>query len=153
MSKILGILLALATASAADPRSQIQQAYARSSKAMGLKFVDGVLSIRSPQFRLIDPDGKLRDSQIERSRLEQLLMPAIRVEESSQIIQFRQQGPKAHCRVHYLTVLQRLDPTSNRPVTLKVETDCEDDWAQAGSDWLLETSRVIRQESQWKAKP
>ena len=148
-----GLLVALVASAGADSRKPIQQAYERSSKAMTLKFIDGVLSIRSPHFRLIDPDGVERDQRYERGLLEQLLVPSLRVQEESKITGFSQQGRKAHCLVHYRTCLVRLDPTTRQEMTLRIETDCDDDWVQIGPDWFLETSRVTHQETQRVKKP
>ena len=139
--KILGFILLCSGLVWADPRALISQAYVRSNRAMELKFPDGVYSIRSPKYRLLDPDGVQLDMEIERSRLEQLLRPALKVEEQSKILTFRQQGDKAHCLVRYVTTIRGLNK-----VNLRFDTDCEDDWVLLGSGWKLDRTVVTKQE-------
>ena len=124
----------------ADPRALISQAYSRSSRAMGLKFIDGVYSVRGANFKLEDPDGVQVSLDIERNRLEQLLGPALKVEEQSQILKFRMEGNVAHCTVGYFTRIYGL-----KDAILRYDTDCEDQWVQVGEDWKLIHTRVIRQ--------
>ena len=87
------LLLILSSAHAmGEVYKPIEQAYQRSSRAMALKFVDGVHSIRDRNFELRDPDGTLVALPVERARLEQLLLPALRIEESHRVVQSTASG-------------------------------------------------------------
>lgn len=146
------IALLLTTAALPDDRAKVEQAYRRSNRAMSLKYIDGVFSIQSPQFKLIDPEGAQLDPVVQRGRLEQMLSTALRVEEESKILTFDSANGRAHCQVSYRTRLHRVDPGSLKPTVVEIRTLCQDDWIKAGVDWLLILSKVTQQESQI-AKP
>ena len=120
---------------------------------MALKFVDGVFSVYSPNYRCIDPDGARLDLNVQRNRLEQLLGNALRVEEESKILTFRELGKQAHCQVRYRTKFHRFDPTTQEPIILQIDTVCEDDWVKIGQEWLLDTTKVGLQESRRLPQP
>ncbi|MBT9582526.1 hypothetical protein IV102_04200 [bacterium] len=150
--KRLLLVLALANGALADDRIQIEQAYRRSHRAMALKYIDGVFSIQSTHYKLIDPEGVQLDQAVQRGRLEHMLSTALKVEEESKILTFRHSGKRAHCQVRYCTRLRRIDASSQKPMVIQIDTVCEDDWSKAGKDWLLDLTKVTHQESH-KVKP
>ena len=131
----------------AGPREDIAKAYQRSSKAMSLKFVDGVHSLRAREFKLSDPDSVNVSEQIERVRLEQVLSRALKVEETSNIVSFSSSGSTARCRAHFVTRLTMVDELSRKQYQLILDTDCEDDWVLQSDGWKVKNSRVLRQEA------
>lgn len=88
---------------------------------------------------------------VERGRLERLLIPALKVQESTRILNFRQQGSTVHCRTQFTTRFDLLDPAKNKPVTLEMDSLLEDEWVQKGRSWMLGRSRVIHQNGEQKA--
>ncbi len=131
----------------------IEQAYQRSSRAMALKFVDGVHSIRDRNFELRDPDGTLVPLPVERARLEQLLLPALRIEESHRVVQSTATASQVDCRVRFTTRIRLLDPAKKKPFDLKMDTECQDRWVLRGSQWKLLRSQVLLQESSRSEAP
>lgn len=150
MSKVgvvAGVVLFLVCAAAATPRDEVELAYARSTLAMQLKYLDGVASIRSPDYRLVSAEGLNLDLDVERFRLDRLLGPALRVNESVSILQFTSLSPeRAQSRVRYVTVLVLMDPVAKKETRRTVVTECLDEWRLLGSRWLLAMTRVVKQD-------
>lgn len=142
----VAVLLWVSRASA-TPRDEVEAAYARSALAMQLKYLDGVASIRAPGYRLVSSEGLNLDLEVERSRLDLLLGPVLRVTESVLILQFTPLSPeRAQSRVRYVTVLVSMDPVAKKEVRRTVVTECQDEWRMLGSRWLLFFTRVVKQE-------
>jgi len=148
---LVAMSLLLTVVGWADARSEIERAYLRSSKAMGLKYLDGVFSIRTQDYQVSDPDGVVIAGPVERGRLERLLMPALKVRESAKILSFRQQGSTAYCRTQFATSFVLLDTVKNKPVTLELDSLLEDEWVLQGKSWMLRRSKVLHQNGEQKA--
>ena len=131
----------------ADPRADIEHAYLRSNKAMALKFVDGVQSLRGRNFVLEDPENVKVSEAIERSRLEMILTRCLKVEETSRIVKFSGNAYSAHCLVHYVTQFTMVDEAQKKPYQLTLTTDCEDDWVKQDDGWKIRRTRVTLQNS------
>jgi len=131
----------------ADPRAEIERAYLRSNKAMALKFVDGVQSLRGRNFILEDPENVKVTEGIERSRLEMVLMRALKVSETSKIKQFNGNAYSARCLVHYTTQFTMVDEVKKTPYELTLETDCQDEWVKQDDGWKIRLTRVLRQDA------
>jgi hypothetical protein len=139
------IWTALCAAQTGSPRQQIERAYLRSSKAMALKFADGVASVRAPEYVLVDTDGVRSDLQLERSRLEQLFASCTLLVEDVTIEEFSASARgRVRCKVRYLTRLDTIAGKDIRPLLL--DTDCIDEWVSTPDGWLLARTRVLRQE-------
>ncbi|MBT9588005.1 hypothetical protein IV102_32010 [bacterium] len=139
--KIAIVWAVLFATAGADPRSDIAAAYGRSSRAMALKYVDGILSIRAPGYQLFDTDGVMRDNSVERSRLAFFLGSGLRVEEDTQILTFQQEGTVARAKVRYQTRLLQKERW------LHLETVCQDEWALLGGRWLLRRTKMVSQDA------
>lgn len=131
----------------ADPRADIERAYMRSNKAMALKFVDGVQSLRGRNFLLQDPENVKVSEPIERSRLEMVLARALKVEETSKILKFSGNAYSARCLVHYTTRFKMVDEIKKKPYDLTLDTDCEDNWVKQEDGWKIRVTRVLNQEA------
>lgn len=131
----------------AGPREEIARAYLRSNKAMALKFVDGVQSLRGRNFILEDPESVKVTESIERSRLEMVLVRALKVEETSKIIEFSGNSYSAKCLVHYVTRFQMVDEVKKTPYDLTLVTDCRDEWVKQDNGWKIRLTRVLRQDA------
>lgn len=131
----------------ADPRAEIERAYLRSNKAMALKFVDGVQSLRGRNFILEDPENVKVTEGIERSRLEMVLVRALKVSETSKISQFTGNAYSARCLVHYTTQFTMVDEVKKKPYELTLETDCQDEWVKQDDGWKIRLTRVLRQDA------
>lgn len=147
MMKPLFLVVLSLTPCWAGPREDIARAYLRSSKAMGLKFVDGVQSLRGRNFVLEDPESVKVTEAIERSRLETILLRSLKVEESSKILKFSGNNYSARCLVHYTTQFTMVDEVKKKPYELILNTDCEDDWVKQDDGWKVRLTRVLRQEA------
>lgn len=131
----------------AGPREEITQAYLRSNKAMALKFVDGVQSLRGRNFILEDPENVKVTEAIERSRLEMVLIRALKVEETSKILRFSGNSYSAKCLVQYTTRFTMVDEIKKKPYELVLSTDCDDDWVKQDNGWKIRLTRVLRQDA------
>lgn len=141
------LLLMLISSAQAEIHPSIRKAYQRSSRAMSLKFVDGVHSIRDRNFELRDPDGTLVPLTVERARLEQLLLPALSVDESHRVLSSSSSADRVDCRVRFTTRVRLLDTLKRKPFDLKMDTECQDLWVLRGQEWKLLKSQVLLQES------
>ena len=112
---------------------------------MALKFVDGVLSLRGRGFVLEDPENVKVTESIERSRLEMVLVRALKVSETSKIVQFQGNAYSARCRVHYNTQFTMVDEVNQTPYELTLSTDCQDDWVKQEDGWKIRLTRVLSQ--------
>lgn len=145
-----GLLLALLTFAAAGAapvgtRQQIERGYERSSKAMNLKFADGVAAVRAPNYVLVDPDGMRADLQLERSRLEHLFSTCTSLAETVTILEFGQvDATHARCKVRYITDLNLVSGKKVRKMML--DTLCLDEWSLSPQGWVIEKSRVVSQD-------
>lgn len=147
-----GMFLALTVASAAqgnDARAKIEYGYLRATKAVSLKFFDGMISIRTPDYELLDPEGSRVSLAVERVRMEGLMSPAISITERYAIQAFEQQSPsRAKCGVQYITTVITPEPGSRRPLTMVMVTRCLDDWRLTPKGWKLARSHVTSQTMQ-----
>lgn len=153
MRKALLLTLLLYSSASGELYKPIEQAYQRSSRAMALKFVDGVHSIRDRNFELLDPDGTPVPLPVERARLEQLLLPALRIEESHRVVQSDSSPSQVDCRVRFTTRVRLLDTAKRKPFELKMDTECQDRWVLRGQEWKLLRSQVLLQESSRSQAP
>lgn len=148
MKWIAILLISLGTSPCwAGPREEVAQAYLRSNKAMALKFVDGVQSLRGRNFTLEDPENVKVSEMIERSRLEMVLARALKVEETSQITQFSGNAYSARCLVHYTTKFTMVDEIKKKAYELVLQTDCQDEWVKQDDGWKIRLTRVLRQDA------
>lgn len=147
MLKPLLLALLCLTPCWAGPREEITLAYTRSNKAMALKFVDGVQSLRGRNFVLEDPESTKVSDAIERSRLEMILQRSLKVEETSKILKFSGNGYSARCLVHYTTRFTMVDDVKKKPFDLVLDTECEDDWVKQDDGWKIRLTRVVRQDA------
>lgn len=147
MRRILIFLLVLATSAFSEGPAAIEQAYGRSGKAMALKFIDGVHSIRDRQFELFDSDGLRVPMAVERAQLQNFLRMALKVEESHQTVDWTPTGLGGRCKVHYKTRATFLDRLTKKRYQWALETDCLDEWVLRGQKWKLLRSRILRQET------
>ena len=143
----LSLIFLSCSASWAGPREDIARAYLRSNKAMALKFVDGVQSLRGRNFVLEDPENVKVSEAIERSRLEMVLMRALKVEETSKIVKFSGNSASARCLVQYITRFEMVDEVKKKPYTLTLSTDCQDEWIKQDDGWKIRLTRVLRQDA------
>lgn len=92
----------------ADPRQEIEKAYSRLSHAWSLKFVDGIWSVRSPNFRLIDAEGVFVSEGLELRRVESLLATCLKITDKIQILEYRRLSKEAVvCQARYLAQARR----------------------------------------------
>lgn len=147
MKKTLGLALLTCLSAVAEPRAEIEKCYRRAALATKLKFVDGAYSIRAPKFQLYSAEGMKLDLGVERGRQEQLLAPAVRVEETIKIVKFEPQtSERVLCTVKYLTNYVYVDPQTDKERTEVMETNCLDEWLETRKGWKILTSRVTRQD-------
>jgi len=153
----LGLSLLLASAIGAESRtsrSQIEAAYAKSARAIRLRFLDGAIHHRDSGFRAVDPQGHRIDMQLERKRLERFFSKAITIEEKYQLLDFREPKPGvAEVKVSSRIELTLLDPASRKPMLVYFETRSQDSWSLQGQDWRLRHSVLEKQEARVTADP
>lgn len=151
----LALLLASASSSeTGSSRSQIEAAYAKSARAIRLRFLDGTIHHRDPAFEAVDPQGHRIDMQLERKRLERFFSKAITIEEKYQLLDFREPKPGvAEVKVSSRIELTLLDPASRKPMLVYFETRSQDSWSLQGQDWRLRHSVLEKQEARVTADP
>lgn len=132
---------------ASDPRGEINSAYQRSSRAMGLKYRAGVYSIRAPGFKLFNPDGDPVDLDLESAALANLFAPALEIRETPKILKFQMLGPdKAVCEVSVEAICHMVKRRQEGTYDLRMRTVCRDTWTRVQQKWMLSESRVLAQE-------
>ena len=132
--------------SPADARKAIEAAYQKAAEAARLKFIDGIFSVRAPIFSGYGANGQRVDPAKERALLEQLLIPALSIKETTRIVSFRQDsGASATCKVQDVLEIVTHNPTSRQPILMVLKTDSTDEWALTSKGWRQTTNRVHKQ--------
>lgn len=148
---LMCLALTIVSAAAAQPaasnvKRELSAAYVKASRAAQLKYLEGIYSIRGPEFEVIQPDGRKADLALERSQQAHLLSSSLKIREKTVVKSVEMRGPNsARCRVEFLTEFTMLDSASAKPYVLKLDTLCEDDWTKGDKGWLQSRSRVLRQ--------
>jgi hypothetical protein len=138
-----GFICLLPGTSLADPRREIESAYQRLSRAWNLKYVDGIMSVRTPQFRLIDTEGSLISEDVERQRLESLFGSSLSVSDQVKILDFRPEGSgTVVCRVSYLARSRRMTKDPKQLVLWTFEQNSQDSWKYLDGKWKMYQCRV-----------
>ena len=144
---LVGLALALpGFADSSSVRSKIQQAYAKSTKAASLKFLDGMLAVRSPDFKAYDKSGKVIDRTEELAAFQSLLGQALTVTETVEILSFELTGENtAECRIQDVFRWTAVEGKERAEVTFTLRTKSEDGWKLTGDGWKQSTTRVLEQ--------
>jgi hypothetical protein len=142
-------LTSLSPAQTNDARAKIEYGYLRATKAVSLKFFDGIISVRTPDYELLDPEGSPVSLAVERIRMEGMMNPAISVSERYTIESYEQpSASRARCKVQYITTVITPEPGSRRPLTMVMVTRCLDDWLLTEKGWKLARTHVTSQTMQ-----
>lgn len=148
-SLILGLccLLSLAQLAAAQTvtaRKAIQASYDKTCEAAGLKFIDGVWSVRTRDFKAFDPAGNSVNLDFERDRYQRLLAPALSVKKTAKILSFEQlDDSNVSCSVQEVYVVEYTAP--GKPVKVVWESRSQDRWLKTKRGWRISESRVTHQ--------
>ncbi|HEY4003512.1 MAG TPA: hypothetical protein VGO93_31890 [Candidatus Xenobia bacterium] len=133
--------LALASCCLASPQTDIQARYDRANQAMKFKYEDGVLAIRTTDFKAYDEKGHLLPARVEHRHLEAALATASTILERTTITHLVQKSA-TEVHVHIQDAMDLARPSKS---TLHVATEADDVWVRAGGDWKLKASHVQRQ--------
>ncbi|HEY4002598.1 MAG TPA: hypothetical protein VGO93_27240 [Candidatus Xenobia bacterium] len=142
----VGLMLLLAGTARAGmtSRQAIERAYATQAEAASLRFVPGMLSIRTPDFQAFDPDGHAVDLAGERQQYQRLLEQAVQVTDAVHVLAFRPMGAeRAFCQAQETLDLVQL--TDCTPVLQRFTALSVDEWVLTPRGWKLRRSRVLNQ--------
>lgn len=131
---------------APNPRGRLEELYARSGSAAGIKFVSGMLKHRAAGFQLYAPDGSRVDLSLERERFRVLFASATRVRFRAQISRLETGPSKVRAHVRQWLTIERVKPETRELYTLVFRSRVVDDWIPHEGDWRLKTSYVLSQE-------
>lgn len=139
MKKILLLLLlsALAWAQTPPSRKDFEKLYAKAERAAQLKFGDGLISSRSPDYELFGVDGRKVDLSLERQRFKQILSNATRVRLKSRIVSFGTFPHRVECTVQQQMQIEAYDPKSDELRTMVFRSEALDVWNREGNAWKL----------------
>jgi hypothetical protein len=143
----LVLFLAVIHAAAAAPlNEELKAAYRKATRATKLRYLDGIYSIRAPEFELLDLEGKRVNLQTEKNRQRVHLATAVSAEESATLVSAQRLSPTtARSIVDYRAQYRLLDGVSPKPVLRVIEARCADEWVRRDNEWLLTRTRVLSQ--------
>ena len=138
MKKLFLLLLLSAVAWAqSPPRKEFEKFYAKAERAAQLKFADGLISSRSPDYELFGVDGRKVDLSLERERFKQILAGATRVRLKSRIVSFGTFPHRVECTVQQQMQIEAYDPKTDDLRTLVFRSEALDVWNLEGRAWKL----------------
>ncbi|MHB2016706.1 MAG: hypothetical protein ACYCW6_07140 [Candidatus Xenobia bacterium] len=154
MRRFVGFGLILLTAFcprmvlADDARQSIQAAYDKMSHAAGLKFVDGMLEARTPEFVAYNRNHEKLAAPNQRAQLQALVRSALQITETTQIVSFHQNDAKhAMCDVHDLMRVVLVDRQTREPVTVAIDSRSTDSWIKTSQGWRESSSTLLQQQT------
>ena len=121
-------------------QTAIEAAYQKSCIAAKLKYVDGVFSIRSDDFRYVGRSRYVSPTLV-RSTLEDYFSRALRVREDKKILSFKMLAPtRVRCEVK--DILEVVVPTTlpKPPMVHVFECNSIDEWTKTRETWELTAS-------------
>jgi hypothetical protein len=123
-------------------RSDIESQYAKACQAARLKFADGLLSIRTPDYQSFAANGQAMDLRGERSRYLNLFATALQVQETIDIKAFHQFDARhARCQTHDVLQVVYLGE-DHTPVLWTVEGVAQDDWLKTSAGWRQKATHL-----------
>ena len=146
MAKALKLALLvgwLSTILSAQPVQEIKQVYARVAYGAHLKFVYGMLQHRTPDYELLQPDGRRFDLTREREDFSQMFDWADRVDLKVQIVRCQPRGEFVQCRVEQFMTL--VGVVKGKKTSVSIRTDLDELWVSRRGRWRLRASRVLSQ--------
>lgn len=133
-------------AAGSTPREAVEAGYAREARAYSLKFVNGILSTRTPGFKAYAYAGLPMDLRSERAQLTELLKGALSAQEHTDIKAFHLTAPThAVCSVHQTLEIVRLDRARWRPLAFEVQLESTDEWVRSGGEWRELSCHITRE--------
>jgi len=127
----------------AQPLPEIKQAYAKAAYGAHLKFVYGMLGHRTPDYELLQPDGRKFDLTREREDFSQMFGWADRVDLQVQILRCQPRGEFVQCRVEQVMSLEGV--VKDKKTSVHIRTDLDELWVSRRGRWRLRASRVLSQ--------
>ena len=128
-----------------DPQKAIQAAYDKAAEAARWKFIEGVFSIRTADFKAYDSKGRLINLGAEAQRLNQLFQRSLSVSERTAIVRFTLiDAGHASCNVNDVIEFE-IPRDGASSAKLSLETTSDDVWVKTPQGWFQEMTRIARQ--------
>lgn len=144
---LLSLLVMAGPAGADDARSAIEAAYSKSYKAASLRHLEGILSVRARDFVAYDLEGKPIEPRKELAMLYTMVSSALKLEESGEILEFKQLSPKkVECKVLDRLLFTGRESKTGKARTLLFTTRSSDVWVLGEQGWKQSSSRVLEQD-------
>lgn len=125
--------------------AELRSSYYKLTRAANLRYLDGMVSLRAPEFVLFDQDGNRVDLAVERARAERYLAQSIALDERSELRQCQPVGPqRVRCRVRYQAQFRVLD-SDGKAQPRVIQSECQDLWEKRRGKWWLLQTRVLSQ--------
>jgi hypothetical protein len=126
-------------------RAAIQFAYDKEAEAASLKYVNGMLSVRTRDFQAFSY-GNQMDLRDERAQLMGLMSSAMSASESTRILGLhRVDANHASCRIHQEITVVSLERVTGTPMAVTVETESQDEWLNTPRGWRETECHMSRQ--------
>ncbi len=139
------LILSLTCVVRADNRSEIEALYEKSNAAAQYKFLEGMLSPRTADFRGFDLKGKPINVRLETQQLSALLRRATSVKAETKVLSFQVSGVSARVRIEDKLTMSLAEAPEAPVKTLVFNSSSEDQWLKTGGSWRLKESRVLSQ--------
>lgn len=157
LSQILAVFLYLAVQTPAafcDPRSEVQKSYDKMSRAVKLKYVDGILAVRTADYERRGLSGEIIQDATERTLLQAMFSRALTLRQDVKIVDFRPVGPsKFSCKVQIHTEMVMPATIPKPPQTVEVDSLCQDVWVQTRNGWRIQSDRLVQETVRQSTQP
>ena len=121
-------------------QKEIENAYKKAARALELKFLDGLFSLRDWNFEAYNQRGQGVDLVAERQRFIDLFKAAQSATERDTVSAFRQiDAGNAECEVHQLIEVKSASGV------LKLDSRVRDRWVLTKRGWRIRSSRILKQ--------
>jgi hypothetical protein len=128
-----------------EVQSQLEKAYQKAVLAASYKYVDGMLSLRGPNFQLFTPTGSTIDLTSENQRFYQLFQKATRIRLTTKMLTIRPKSPDYICSVVHKLELEGVNLKARKLTTMIIDTTAQDLWSEYPQGWRMRASQVTRQ--------
>ena len=128
-------------------REPIEKAYRMMYRAAALKYRYGLFAHRASNFKAYDPNGRLVTPETEAAFLDELIVKAITIRETGQIVSFSQPTPDTvECEVtDLLEVVVVTELTRRNRSKMEIRSRSRDRWKREGDHWVQESSYLLEQ--------
>ena len=136
------ILTGHACAETSDQKA-IQAVYKRAENGARLKFVEGMLAHRAPDFSLFTNKNEAVDLGVERERFNRLFAPCTRIQLETRFLEWATGKSAPTCQIEQWIRLETVNPQTQQLETSTIHTVSIDEWKRLNGNWRLANSKIL----------